>query len=67
MKHVIHAQVRSLAAIQVYMQTILILITIAAALFIYIQFIHEDPDKLDRNGNPVSRKNKRRRTIAPEK
>ena len=38
------------------MKTILILIVLAALLFIYNQFIYKDPDLLDKDGNPVHRK-----------
>jgi hypothetical protein len=35
---------------------ILVLLTIAAFLFIYMQFIYEDPDRLDREGKPFRRR-----------
>jgi uncharacterized protein YxeA len=38
------------------MKTIIILVVIAALLFIYNQFIYKDPEALDKEGNPVHRR-----------
>lgn len=44
------------AANDYHMKTIIILLLIAAFLFIYNQFIYKDPDLLDHEGNVVHKR-----------
>lgn len=41
------------------MSGILVLTFIGIGLFLYQQFLREDSDRLDSNGNPINRKKKR--------